>query len=156
MYQSKHTRQKSLQKYMKFWKSRLARLNSMFDSYIKENYKVEDYHVKTPSLREHNLTWRPYGYYKRRKSKIARNKCIAIRTATIIEARSAMEKERRVRMEFDTDSFNILIDNCCSHTLTNDINDCIEPPVKSSVRVRGLQWKYQFNYGGNSQVENQR
>ncbi len=25
-------------------------------------------------------------------------------------------------MEFDTDSFDILIDNCCSHTLTNDIN----------------------------------
>ena len=37
MYHSKHTRQKSLQKYMKFWKSRLARLNNMFDSYIKEN-----------------------------------------------------------------------------------------------------------------------
>jgi hypothetical protein len=30
-----------------------------------------------------------------------------------------------------------LIDNCCSHTLTNDINDYIEPPVKSSVRVKG-------------------
>ncbi len=26
-------------------------------------------------------------------------------------------------MEFDTDSFDILIDNCCSHTLTNDINE---------------------------------
>jgi hypothetical protein len=56
---------------MKFWKSRLARLNNMFDSYIKENYKVVDYHVKTPSLREHNLTWRPYGYYKKRNSRIA-------------------------------------------------------------------------------------
>jgi hypothetical protein len=40
-------------------------------------------------------------------------------------------------MEFDTVSFDILIDNCCSHTLTNDINDYIEPPVKPSVRVRG-------------------
>jgi hypothetical protein len=50
---------------------------------------------------------------------------------------SATNKERKVRMEFDTDSFDILIDNCCSHTLTNDINDYIEPPVKSSVRVRG-------------------
>ena len=67
--QSKHTRQKSLQKYMKFWKSRLARLNDMFDSYIKENIKVVDYHVKSPSRREYNLTWRPYGYYK--KSQIA-------------------------------------------------------------------------------------
>jgi hypothetical protein len=48
-----------------------------------------------------------------------------------------MDKERKVRMEFDTDSFDILIDNCCSHTLTNGINDYIEPPVKSSVRLRG-------------------
>jgi predicted glycosyltransferase involved in capsule biosynthesis len=62
MYHSKHTRQKSLQKYMKFWKPRLPRLNNMFDSYIKENYKVVEYHVKTPSLREHTLTRRPYGY----------------------------------------------------------------------------------------------
>ena len=77
LYQRKHIRQKSLQKYMKFWKSRIARLNNMFDSYIKENYKVVDYDVKTPSLREHNLTWRPYGYYKRRRSKIAHSKCIA-------------------------------------------------------------------------------
>jgi len=122
---------------MKFWKSRLARLNDMFDSYIKENFKVVDYHVKPPSRREHNLTWRPYGYYKRRKSRIARNRCIAIKSTRTIEAKSAMDKERRVRMEFDTDSFDILIDNCCSHTLTNDINDYIEPPVKSSVRVRG-------------------
>jgi len=36
-----------------------------------------------------------------------------------------MDKERKVRMEFDTDSFDILIDNCCSHTQTNDINDYI-------------------------------
>ncbi len=55
----------------------------------------------------------------------------------INEAKSVTNKERKVRMEFDTDSFDLLIDNCCSHTLTNDINDYIEPPVKSSVRVRG-------------------
>jgi len=76
-----------------------------------------------------------YGYYKRRKSRIARNRCIAIKSTRTIEAKSAMDKERRVRMEFDTDSFDILIDNCCSHTLTNDINDYIEPPVKSSVTM---------------------
>jgi len=144
---------------MKFWKSRLARLNNMVDSYIKENFKVVDYHVKTQSMREHNLSWRPYGYYKRRRSKIACSRCIAIKIATIIEARSALDKERRVRMEFDTDSFDILIDNCCSHTLTNDINDYIEPPVKSSVRKRGyngstnstmvgaVKWKIQDDIG---------
>jgi len=94
--------------------------------------------VKAPSLREHCLTWRPYGYYKRRKSRMAPSRFIALRAAVIIEARPAMNKERKARMEFDTDSFDILIDNCCSHTLTNDINDYIEPPVKSSVRVRAF------------------
>jgi hypothetical protein len=76
---------------MNFWKSRLARLNDMFDSYIKENFHVVDYQVKPPSRREHNLTWRPYGYYKRRRSRIACNRCKAIKTITIIEAKSAMD-----------------------------------------------------------------
>jgi hypothetical protein len=35
MYINKHTRQKSLRKYMKSWRSRLARLNDMFNTYIK-------------------------------------------------------------------------------------------------------------------------
>jgi len=39
----KYTRQKNLKKYMKSWRSRLARLDNMFDTYIKENYKVVDY-----------------------------------------------------------------------------------------------------------------
>jgi hypothetical protein len=67
----------------------------------------------------------------------ARRRCIALKSAQIIEAKAAMNMERRLKMEFDTDSFDILIDNCCSHTLTNDINDYVEPPVKSTVRVRG-------------------
>jgi hypothetical protein len=137
MYINKHTRQKSLKKYMKSWRSRLARLNDMFDSYIKENYKVVEYQIKTPSSREHDLTWKPYGYHKRSKAMAARRRCIALMSVQTIEAKAAMDKERKIRMEFDTDSFDILIDNCCSHTLTNDIKDYIEPPVKSTVRVRG-------------------
>ncbi|MFN9981622.1 MAG: hypothetical protein ACK53Y_16980, partial [bacterium] len=91
MYINKHTRQKSLKKYMKSWRSRLARLNDMFDTYIKE--KVVDYQVKTPSTREHDLTWRPYGYYKKRKAMTARRRCIALKSIQIIEARAAMDKE---------------------------------------------------------------
>jgi hypothetical protein len=64
-YRNKHTRQKSLKKYMKFWRSKLARLNQRFDTYTKENYKVVDYEVKKPSPRMSNLTWKPYGYYRR-------------------------------------------------------------------------------------------
>jgi hypothetical protein len=137
MYINKHTRQKSLKKYLKSWRSRLARLNNMFDTYIKENYKVVEYQIKTPSMRKHDLTRRPYGYYRRRRVMAARRRCIALKSAQVVEAKAAMDKERRFRMEFDTDSFDILIDNCCSHTLTNDINNDVEPPVKSTVRVRG-------------------
>jgi hypothetical protein len=144
MYINKHTRQKSLKKYMKSWRSRLARLNDMFDTYIKENYKAVDYQVKTPSMREHDLTWRPYGYYKRRKAMAARRRCIALKSIQIIEAKSAGDRERRIKMESDTDSFDILIDNCCSHT---------SQVISQSKRI---QWKYQFNNGGYSQVEDQR
>ena len=87
MYINKHTRQKSLKKYMKSWRSRPARLNDMFDTYIKENYKVVKYHVKTPSSREHDLTWKPYGYYKRSKAMAAHRRCIALMSTQIIEAR---------------------------------------------------------------------
>jgi hypothetical protein len=91
MYQSKHTRQISLQRHLKYWRSRLARLNSQFDTYIKENYKVVDYHVKTPSLRENDLTWGPYGHYKRLKALTARRRCLMMTRTYIIEARPAVE-----------------------------------------------------------------
>jgi hypothetical protein len=122
---------------MKFWRSRLARLNNMFDTYIKENYKVVEYHVKTLSLRERTLTWRPYGKHKWLRRMIARKRCTKASYTYIIEARAVLEKVKRKKVQFDTDSYDILIDNCCSHTLTNDINDYIEPPVKSEVKVRG-------------------
>jgi hypothetical protein len=71
MYKNKHTRQKSLRKYMKFWRSKLASLNQRFDTYIKENYKVVDYEVKKPSPRMSNLTWKPYRHYRRMRIKNA-------------------------------------------------------------------------------------
>jgi len=143
---------------MKFWRSKLARLNQRFDTYIKENYKVVDYEVKNPSPRMSSLTWRPYGYYRKLKMNNARRRCIISKGMYIIEAMSAVQ-HRRKRMEFDTDSYEILIDNCCSHSLTNDINDFIEPPVKSKVRIRGyngqttstmvgtVKWKIQDDNG---------
>jgi len=137
MYLGKHTRQKSLQRYLKYWRSKLARLNSQFDTYIKENYKVVDYYVKTPPMREEYLTWRPYGYYKRLKALTARRRCLVIARTYITEARTAVDRRNRSRLSFDTDSYDILIDNCCSHTLTNDLSDFISPPVQSEVKIRG-------------------
>jgi hypothetical protein len=109
----------------------------MFDTYIKENYKVVEYQAKTPSLRRHGLTWRPYRYYRKMRSITAHNRCRNIMSTYIIDANPAMEKRQKTRLAFDSDSYDILIDNCCSHTLTNDLKDYIEPPIKSKVRIRG-------------------
>jgi hypothetical protein len=111
-------------------------LNNMFDTYFKKNYIVVDYHIKTLSLREHNLTWTPYGYHKILKSMTACRKCMAI-PGTLIEARPSVERVNRTKLNFDTDSYDILIEDFCSHTLINDLKDYIDPPVKSAVRVRG-------------------
>jgi hypothetical protein len=108
MYQNKHTRQKSLRRYMKFWRSKLARLNEKFNNYIKQHYKVVDYEVKKPSQRITCITWNPYGYSRRIRINRARRRCIISKELYIIEARSTMQK-RRAQMEFDSDSHEILI-----------------------------------------------
>jgi hypothetical protein len=60
---------------MKQWRSNLARSNIIIRDYMLDNYKVIDYEVKKPSLRP-NITWRPYGYHKWRRSSIAQIRCI--------------------------------------------------------------------------------
>jgi len=94
-FQGKPNRLESLKKYMKFWRSKLARLNNMFDTYIKENYKVVKHHVKTPSQREKTLTWTPYGRCKWKRRLIARERCLKANNTYIIEARTVQEKVKR-------------------------------------------------------------
>jgi len=100
----------------------LARLNERFNNYIKQHYKVVDYEMKKPSQRMTDITWKPYGYSRKIRSIRARRRCIISRNLYVIEVRSATQK-RRAQMEFDTDSYEILIDNCCSHSLTNSKED---------------------------------
>jgi hypothetical protein len=82
------------------------------------------------------LTWKPYGYYRRLRINKARRRCIDFKKIYIIEANTATRR-RQKRLNFDSDSYEILIDNCCSHSLTNSKEDFIEAPTKSKVRVRG-------------------
>jgi hypothetical protein len=41
-------------------------------------------------------------------------------------------------MHFDTDSYDILVDNCCSQSITNSLQDFIKPPKISDMWIRGL------------------
>jgi len=150
MYKNKNTRQKRLRKYMKFWRSKLARLNQRFGTCIKENYKVVDYEVKKPSPRMTHLKWKPYGYYRRMRIKNAQRRCIISKELYKLKSCLLYNIEEG-KWSLIQISYEILIDNCCSHSLTNDINDFIEPLVKSKVRIRGyncsmvgtVKWKIQ-------------
>ena len=42
------------------------------------------------------------------------------------------------RTHFDTDSYDMLVDNCCSQSITNCLEDFIAPPKKSSMKIKGL------------------
>jgi hypothetical protein len=63
------------QKYMKQWRTNLARLNRLIKDYMLDNYKVIDYEVKKPPPCP-EITRRPYGYQKWRRVQIARRRCI--------------------------------------------------------------------------------
>ncbi len=54
---------KTKQKYMKQWRTNLARLNRYIKDYMLDNYKVMEYEVKKPSSCP-EITRKPYGYHK--------------------------------------------------------------------------------------------
>jgi hypothetical protein len=98
-----------------------------------DNYKVIDYEVRMPSQRS-NITWRPYGYHRWRRSTIARRRCIKYiqRMHKTIAVRSTTKKSKTI-MHFDTDA-----DNCCSQSITNNLQDYIKPPKLSDMRIKGF------------------
>ncbi len=127
---------KTKQKYMKQWRANLARLNKLKKEYMLNNYKVIDYEVKKPSPRP-EISRRPYGYHKWRRAKIAR--CIKFiqQVHNTIEVKSTRKKPKPM-MHFDTDSYDILVDNCCSQSITNSLQDFVRPPTLSEMRIRGF------------------
>jgi hypothetical protein len=64
---------KNKTKYMKQWRTNLARLNRQIKDYMLDNYKVIDYEVRKPSPQP-EITRRPYGYHKWRRASIARRR----------------------------------------------------------------------------------
>jgi hypothetical protein len=132
---------KTEQKYIKQWRSNLARLNQKIKEHMLESYKVIDYEVRKPSQRS-NIIWRPYGYHKWRRSTIARRWCIKYiqRLHKTIELRSATKKSKPI-MHIDTGSYDILVENCCSQSITNNLQDYIKPPMLSDMIIKVL-WKY--------------
>jgi len=86
---------------------------------------------KSP-LRRHSpcAFYRPGGIigYKRRKSIIL---MIAM-TSSHVTSTSRMDHG------FDTDSFKIKVDNCCSSSFTNNLDDVVGTPVPVKAKVKGF------------------
>jgi hypothetical protein len=131
-----------LYKFLYKWKLQMARLNKHIDIHFKTHYKVVDYNVKQPQTRVPDITPTPYGYRKWVRRKKARRLCItkhkSLTTSHIpmIEARTTTKRQVR-RLFFDTDSFPILVDNCCSRSITNNIKDFIDPPRDTMTKING-------------------
>ena len=63
------------------------------------------------------------------------------RSGTYYDVRSTargLSQPARDPMVFDTDSFNLVVDNCASASITNDLRDYISPPSKSRTRIVGV------------------
>jgi hypothetical protein len=77
-----------------------------------------------------------------------KKRCMIFNGFYINGTKSAIQKNK-------LDSYEILIDNCCNHSLTNSKEDFIEPQVKSNnnAQSEGLQWTQRLNNSGNSEIE---
>ena len=53
--------------------------------------------------------------------------------------------------KFDTDSYLIAIDNCCSRCITNSLDDFVSTPTKVGIAVRGIGGDAQATYVGTVQ-----
>ena len=63
----------------------------------------------------------------------------ALCMVTILTSTTGLVSNRAAHdVGFDTDSRKVLIDNCATASITNDINDCCTKPVKIKRRVKGV------------------
>ena len=49
---------------MKYWRSKLARLNDKINNYIKQHYNVVDYEVKVPSQKDYRYNMETLQIFK--------------------------------------------------------------------------------------------
>jgi len=154
---------RNLQKYLKRWRFMMAHLNEQIDVYFKVHYKVSKYNLRTVYPRTTVIPDRQYQAIRRRRQHRARQACpqaIALKDSNQRPS-MAMATHSRCphRVHFDTDSYDILVDNCCSKSITNCLGDFITPPRSSRMIIKGfngatattkvgtVQWKLQDDTG---------
>jgi hypothetical protein len=101
---------------------------------------LTDYNIRTLPIRENHIPWRPHNHKKRRQAQQARKACMHITTITQKLHHMVMTTttSNPHRVGFDTDSYDILVDNCCSKSITNCLADFITPPKQSTMMIKGF------------------
>ncbi len=135
---------RTLKKYLKWWRFMLAHLNKHIDLYYQKRNKVVDYKFNMLLTRANHLSWAPYGYRRSKFATITRSQCIQhmqYPQQGHILHHLAMTTTARLphRVHFDTDSYDIMMDNWCSKSITNCLNcltDFITPPKKSIMMIK--------------------
>jgi hypothetical protein len=130
----------NIYKFLQKWRQKLAKLNDKIELFYKAHYKVQDHNIKPPKLRTTEITIVPYGHRKWKRKRLARQKCLTRgepnNTHLTLVAYTTTQP-KYTKLTFDTDSYEIMVDNCCSQSITNNIKDYIDPPTNTSVQIKG-------------------
>jgi hypothetical protein len=82
--------------------------------------------------------WKPYGYRRRQRAHIAslKHRARCVDPVNRFSMQSTTPTPHRVH--FDSDSYDIFVDNCCSKSITNCLDDFIIPPKPSNLLTKGF------------------
>ncbi len=131
-------------KYLKNWRSKLAKIHhSLIHSTLSPPQSdIRQWYVKKPT-RTTEITRTPYGHHRWRKAIRAKQRLLSQRSLTwdqhlAYKAKSKRKKDPRDDLNFDSDSYQIMVDNGASYSISNNIDDFIEPPTKIGPKIQGF------------------
>jgi len=131
---------RKLQNQLKKWRF-TARLQTSTANYIFQpsTYNIREWYIRAP-IYERVLTHKPYGHTKWYITKSAREKLLrkhARHTNLAYAATSTQNKHCKENIAFDSDSYQSMVDNGASYSITNDLKDFVEPPIQKGVKING-------------------
>ena len=122
-------------KYLKNWRSRLAKIHhSIINSTLSPpQSNIKQWYVKKPTGTT-EITRIPYGHHKWKRAMRARQRLLSQRLVTwdqhlAYKAKSKHKRDPRDDLTFDSDSYQIMVDNEASYSISNNIDDFIKAPT---------------------------
>jgi hypothetical protein len=103
---------------------------------------IRQWYVKKPT-RTTEITRTPYGHHRWKRAMRARQRLLSQRSITwdqhlAYKAKSKCRKDPRDDLTFDSDSYQIMVDSGASYSISNNIDDFIEPSTKIGPKIQGF------------------